>query len=435
VRERLTGSQPRSWVPISHPSWAVVMTDTLISVDSVSKKFCRSLKKSLWYGMQDLGQELRGHRHGGGGELRPDEFWALQGISFELKRGECLGLIGHNGAGKTTLLRMLNGLIKPDQGRIAMHGRVGALIALGAGFNPILTGRENIYVNASVLGLTKRFVDSRIEEIIDFAGLGEFIDMPVQSFSSGMNVRLGFAVAAVLVSPDILFLDEVLAVGDIGFTIKCLNTVRRLSQDAAVVFVSHNMQSISSFCTRVIVLEKGRNLLDTPTPAQGIDQYYSLVKHEIQLSGTGEAVVHSIDLIAASGVLADEEPSIAHGTELAVRLAISVTRSHCEASVILYAMDEAMTPVLCVPLCDQAGKLARFPVGDIAIDVPLGVLELAAGKYSFVISVSDCETRESLVRVQGLRPFRVFAPTAYWGKLVRPAVVGKTMIPAGRSQA
>ena len=145
------------------------MNDTLIKVDGVSKKFCRSLKKSLWYGLQDLGNELRGRRHGGNGQLRADEFWAVRDVSFELSRGECLGLIGHNGAGKTTLLRMLNGLIKPDQGRIEIRGKVGALIALGAGFNPILTGRENIYLNASVLGLSKRHVYAKLDEIIDFS--------------------------------------------------------------------------------------------------------------------------------------------------------------------------------------------------------------------------------------------------------------------------
>jgi len=188
------------------------MSEILISVDNVSKKFCRSLKKSLWYGVKDIGAELFGrsatHEH-----LRESEFWANREISFELRRGECLGLIGRNGAGKTTLLRMLNGLIKPDNGRIEMRGRVGALIALGAGFNPILSGRENIYVNASVLGLNRHEIDMKMDEIIEFAEIGEFIDMPVQNYSSGMAVRLGFAVATAL-EPDILILDEVLAVGD-----------------------------------------------------------------------------------------------------------------------------------------------------------------------------------------------------------------------------
>jgi lipopolysaccharide transport system ATP-binding protein len=229
------------------------MSDTLITVDGVSKKFCRSLKKSLWYGVIDLRNELIGQRHGGNGELRPDEFWAVKDVSFELKRGECLGLIGRNGAGKTTLLRMLNGLVKPDQGRITMRGRVGALIALGAGFNPILTGRENMYVNAAVLGIPKAEVDRRFESIMDFAGILEFIDTPVQNYSSGMAVRLGFAIAA-HVEPDILLVDEVLAVGDEGFQIKCLNKIGELrTSGTAIIVVSHNMHTVSTYCNRILV--------------------------------------------------------------------------------------------------------------------------------------------------------------------------------------
>ena len=279
------------------------MGETLIKVEGLSKKFCRSFRKSMWYGMRDIGSELLGRRHGTDGVLRREEFWAVKGISFELKRGDCLGLIGHNGAGKTTLLRMLNGLIKPDQGRIEMRGKVGALIALGAGFNPVLTGRENIYVNAAVLGMNKRYVDGKIDEIIDFAEIREFINSPVQTYSSGMNVRLGFAVAAILIEPDILFLDEVLAVGDIGFAIKCLNTVRRISNKSAVVFVSHNMQQISWFSTRVIVMDHGSVLIDSPNPSEGIDRYYGLVKHSQQTLGTGEAEVLRLTLISDGKIL------------------------------------------------------------------------------------------------------------------------------------
>jgi ABC-type polysaccharide/polyol phosphate transport system ATPase subunit len=232
------------------------MRDTLIKVEGVSKKFCRSLKKSLWYGMKDLGNELRGRRHGGNGELRPEEFWAVKDVSFELKRGECLGLIGRNGAGKTTLLRMLNGLVKPDQGRIEMHGRVGALIALGAGFNPILTGRENVYVNASVLGITKTELDRKLDDIVEFAEIGEFIDAPVQSYSSGMQVRLGFSVATAL-EPDILLLDEVLAVGDASFQSKCIKRIGSVLDNCAVIFVSHNAWSVRRICDSVIWLKSG----------------------------------------------------------------------------------------------------------------------------------------------------------------------------------
>lgn len=232
------------------------MSETLVKVENVSKKFCRNLKRSLWYGMKDLGNELMARSHRNNGQLRKDEFWAVKDVSFELKRGDCLGLIGRNGAGKTTLLRMLNGLIKPDQGRIEILGRVGALIALGAGFNPILTGRENIYVNAAVLGLSKKETDAKLDEIVEFADLGDFIDAPVQSYSSGMVVRLGFAVSTTL-DPDILILDEVLAVGDAAFRHKCYHRISKLIDRAAVILVSHSMDYIAQISSVVAVMRSG----------------------------------------------------------------------------------------------------------------------------------------------------------------------------------
>jgi lipopolysaccharide transport system ATP-binding protein len=236
--------------------------EVLVKVDGVSKKFCKSLKRSLWYGVQDVAAELnpfarkRGQKESSE-ELREGEFWAVNDVSFELRRGECLGLIGHNGAGKTTLLKMLNGLIKPDRGHIEMRGRVGALIALGAGFNPVLTGRENIYVNAAILGLSKKEVDSKIDAIIEFAEIGEFIDAPVQSYSSGMQVRLGFAVATSL-EPDVLILDEVLAVGDVAFRFKCSERISKLLTRCAVIFVSHTESHISQLCNRAFLLNYGK---------------------------------------------------------------------------------------------------------------------------------------------------------------------------------
>lgn len=230
--------------------------EILIKAENVGKKFCRSLKKSLFYGVQDVGYDLLGVDRSQS-DLRKGEFWANQGISFELRRGECLGLIGRNGAGKTTLLKMLNGLIKPDQGSITMHGRVGALIALGAGFNPILTGRENIYINGSVLGLSKQEIGEKIEDIIDFAEIREFIDTPVQSYSSGMQVRLGFAVATAL-NPDILILDEVLAVGDASFRNKCYKRIAELRKNAAIIFVTHQMSHIARMCDHTLVLKDGK---------------------------------------------------------------------------------------------------------------------------------------------------------------------------------
>src|SRR3974377_556848 len=247
--------------------------DVLIRVQSVSKKFCRDLKRSLWYGVRDTVNDLLG-RDGSAQDLRRDEFWALNDVSFEVRRGECLGLIGRNGAGKTTLLKMLNGLIKPERGRIAMRGQLGALIALGSGFNPILSGRENVYVNGAVLGMSKKKIDAKIDEIIDFAEIGEFIDAPVQSYSSGMQVRLGFAVATAM-EPDVLLLDEVLAGGDSAFRIKCHRRIVRIRRNAAVIFVSHDMPAVALISDRTLVLSQGEVHFEGDT-SRGIEAYEAL---------------------------------------------------------------------------------------------------------------------------------------------------------------
>jgi lipopolysaccharide transport system ATP-binding protein len=233
------------------------MSEPLVKVEHLSKKFCRGLKRSLWYGIRDIGSELTGMRRSRS-KLRKDEFWALKDIDFEIHKGELIGLIGANGAGKTTLLKMLSGLIKPDEGEITIRGKIQALIALGAGFNPVLTGRENIYINGAVLGFTKKEMDVLLEDILEFSEMREFIDMPVRSYSSGMHVRLGFAVAVNL-KPDILIVDEVLAVGDASFRRKARNKMMELLHSGiSVLFVSHNMALISSLTSRCIYLDKGR---------------------------------------------------------------------------------------------------------------------------------------------------------------------------------
>jgi lipopolysaccharide transport system ATP-binding protein len=255
------------------------MSEVLIKVENVSKKFCRSLKKSLWYGMQDLGREITGRPHGGNGELRPDEFWAVNDVSFEVRRGECLGLIGRNGAGKTTLLRMLNGLIKPDKGKIEMRGRVGALIALGAGFNPILTGRENIYVNALILGLSKNETTHVLNEIIEFSGIEKSIDMPVKNYSSGMHARLGFAIAA-HTNPEILLIDEILAVGDIHFRSKCFDKISSLkSKGTSAIFVSHELSLIDKMSDNVLLLKQPKRFF-LGHASKAIENYRSEMLNE-----------------------------------------------------------------------------------------------------------------------------------------------------------
>ncbi len=280
--------------------------ETLIKVENLSKKFCKDLKTSLWYGVKDLASGLSGNRNER--ELRPKEFWAVKDISFELRRGECLGLIGHNGAGKSTLLKILNGLINPDAGKVTIRGRVGALIELGAGFNPILSGRENIYNNGAILGFTRKEIDSKVEEIIDFAEIREFIDMPVQNYSSGMKVRLGFAVAAQM-EPDVLIIDEVLAVGDIGFRMKCLTKIGSLLSKTAVIFVSHTMPQISRISNKILLLEKGNTLVYSNNISLGIERYYDSFNDLDQvIGGTGDIQIVNFNVFDnANNLLLENE--------------------------------------------------------------------------------------------------------------------------------
>jgi homopolymeric O-antigen transport system ATP-binding protein len=239
-------------------------SEYLVEVNGLGKKFCRKLKRSLWYGVKDIGAELVGSKRSNA-KLRKDEFWALKDLNFNIKKGELVGLIGPNGAGKTTLLKVLTGLIKPDEGSVTIRGKIQALIALGAGFNPILTGRENIYINGAILGFSKSELDGMLDEILEFSEMGEFIDMPVQSYSSGMHVRLGFAVAVNL-RPDILIVDEVLAVGDASFRRKARNKMMDLLHSGiSVLFVSHHMGMISSLTSRCLYLQRGRMIASGPS--------------------------------------------------------------------------------------------------------------------------------------------------------------------------
>jgi len=242
-----------------------------IRADGVSKKFGLTLRQSMKYGLSDVARKLAG-RSSTSGVLREGEFWAVNDVSFELHGGEALGIMGVNGCGKTTLLRILNGVYAPDAGRIQIRGRVGALIAAGAGFAPMLSGRENVYVNGALLGLTTQEIDGLMDEIIAFSELGHFIDLPVKNYSSGMYVRLGFAIAA-LSRPDVLLMDEVLAVGDLNFQKKCFDHILQLKrQGTAIVLVSHSLGAIWSVCDRGLFMDRGKSLLDGPV--EGVIRAY-----------------------------------------------------------------------------------------------------------------------------------------------------------------
>jgi lipopolysaccharide transport system ATP-binding protein len=213
---------------------------------------------------------MRGEAAGGGHE----SFWALKNISFEVKHGEVVGIIGRNGAGKSTLLKVLSRITEPSAGYVDVYGRVGSLLEVGTGFHPELTGRENIYLNGAILGMTREEIARKFDEIVDFAEIEKFIDTPVKHYSSGMGLRLGFAVAAHL-EPEILVVDEVLAVGDMNFQQKCLGKMDEVSQHGrTILFVSHNMAAIRQLCPKTMVINNGQIIFQGDT-SEGINYYLS----------------------------------------------------------------------------------------------------------------------------------------------------------------
>lgn len=275
--------------------------EVLISVDNLSKKFCRSLKRSLFYGVTDIMTELSGaSRHSD--RLRKGEFWALKDINLKIHRGQSLGLVGPNGAGKSTLLRVISGVIKPDAGIVTINASVAPLIALGAGFSPVLTGRENVFVNMSILGLPRQRIEERFEEVTDFAGIGDAIDAPVQTYSSGMVARLGFA-CAVFADADILLIDEVLAVGDLKFRTKCYDRLAKLREGGtSFILVSHNAHSISSICDSAIYISEGK-LVMADKPRLVISRYEQDLMHS-------EPEEHAVRMSSNEGQIKNADLSI-----------------------------------------------------------------------------------------------------------------------------
>lgn len=236
------------------------------------------------YGVTDIARNMVG-MSANSKTLRNGEFWALDDVSLQLEKGQTLGIIGSNGSGKSTLLKMLNGIYWPDRGKISIQGKVGALIEVGAGFHPLLTGRENVYLNGAILGMSRREVEEKFDVIVDFADIAKFIDTPVKYYSSGMYVRLGFAVA-IHCNPDILLIDEVLAVGDVEFQSKCFKflTDKFLHQGKSVVLVSHSRHTVQDLCSKVAYLEKGV-LQEVGETVNVLDRYMSDVAKHSKAAG------------------------------------------------------------------------------------------------------------------------------------------------------
>ena len=264
----------------------------VIIANNISKLYNISPIKSIWSKLPFIGDKYAPKEH---------MLWALKDISFEVKKGETLGIIGPNGAGKSTLLKILCGVTQPTSGIFTTKGRVAPLIEVGAGLHPEMTGRENIYLNGSIMGMTTREIQKKFDRIVDFSGLEEFIDTPVKKYSSGMKVRLGFSVA-VHVEPDVLLIDEVLAVGDAGFQTKCFNKIGEVKNaGTTTILVSHNMHTVSTFTEKLIVINKGKAKYFNDV-AEGINEYTDLFINKEDLgiekhcSGNGKINFYNVEI-------------------------------------------------------------------------------------------------------------------------------------------
>ncbi|MEM5564601.1 ABC transporter ATP-binding protein [Psychroserpens sp. AS72] len=384
--------------------------EVLVKVEGLSKKFCKNLKTSLWYGVKDLISGVSGSSKER--LLRDKEFWAVKDINFELRRGECLGLIGHNGAGKSTLLKILNGLINPDAGKVTIKGRVGALIELGAGFNPILSGRENIYNNGAILGFSRKEIDGKLETIISFAELEEFIDMPVQHYSSGMKVRLGFAVAAQM-EPDVLIIDEVLAVGDLGFILKCFKTIDSILPQTAVIFVSHNMPMISRICTQIILMDHGSSQFQGDDVGKAIDLYYNRFAENESLVVFTDS---SIELSFSEVVSSTFENSIAQlqwGTQLQFLFEFKILSPIKDYEFFIIIVDKEQRPIARLKVNDDnLSPIDGNP--SFAFKVCHNNLQLSKGLYSINLAVRERISKCPVFRINGILPFQIIHREETW---------------------
>jgi len=284
------------------------------------------------------------------------EFWAVKNVSFDIKKGETVGIIGRNGSGKSTLLQMICGTLTPTSGSVETNGRVAALLELGSGFNPEFTGRENVYMNASVLGLTNEEIDARFDDIVTFADIGDFIEQPVKSYSSGMMVRLAFAVIA-HVDADILVVDEALSVGDAFFTQKCMRFLRQFMENGSVLFVSHDTGAVINFCQRAIWLNKGCSLFQGE-PKEAAQKYLAQLYESEQGESDVVAPLHvEYDHDVAILPLRDMRQDFINGT--IYRNDIELFRFVPDAS----SFGKGLAKILLVQLIDEAGMPLAWVVG------------------------------------------------------------------------
>lgn len=344
------------------------------------------------------------------------DFWAVRDVSFEVARGEALGIIGHNGAGKSTILKLLANITTPTSGEITINGRLSALIEVGSGFHPELTGRENIYLNGSILGMRRREISEKLDSIVDFAGVRQFLDTPVKRFSSGMYVRLGFSIAAHL-DPDILLLDEVLAVGDAAFQAKCLQRIKELKQaGTTIVFISHDLAAVERVCDRVLLMQRGQIVADG-APHESIAAYTQAAL-EAQTSASSHAPPEELAQLASKRKAVEitllsfcnaqgKEKSVSHtGDALSARIKFVVRETIPDAilNIIFYTADRE---VQCQFSTELSGEMLTLEPGECEIEFFCPEVGLLPGIYYTDIAVAqrgapdyiDCRYQSTMLRI------------------------------------
>jgi lipopolysaccharide transport system ATP-binding protein len=323
-----------------------------------------------------------------------EEFWALRDVSFEIKRGESVGILGRNGAGKSTLLKILSRITEPTVGRIAIDGRISSLLEVGTGFHPELTGRENIYLNGAILGMTRSEIRARFDEIVSFAEVERFLDTPVKRFSSGMYVRLAFAVAAHL-EPDIFIVDEVLAVGDAEFQRRCLGKMRDVAtkEGRTVLFVSHNMGAIANLCTRGIVLNKGGVDFEGPV-AKAVEHYLvqgaahvqageGLAPHVLyELNPKSRTTPFAITRIETRDLEGRPKPLVASGDACVIRVTFEAESPVARGSLALHFTSYEGSKTLLLSTEPDSGFAMSISKGVNTIECVIERIPFAGGEWT-----------------------------------------------------
>lgn len=322
-------------------------------------------------------------------------FWALQDVSFNVAKGEAVSIIGPNGAGKSTILKIIAGVMEPNKGNVKINGRVSALIEVGAGFHPDLTGRENIYLNGSVMGMTRKEINEKFDSIVDFAGFSEFLDTPVKRYSSGMYLRLGFAVAA-HIEPDVLLVDEVLAVGDMVFQRKCLNKIEELrNKNTTILFVSHNLHSVEGICNKAIFLNEGR-IEEEGKAKEVIQTYQNFVSKEMS-----KEVKKEFDLPTDFSSKEIDITDIQFFDNNGNKKNLFFTKEKMIVRVNYFAPRKFEGPIFSIGIIDSNGLVCcveRTKYHNIEIDyiegsgvfeVEFEEIQLVAGVYIFAVAIFD----------------------------------------------